>query len=70
MFKEPSVKDRPQISQPTLMASTATQASAPLVVTVTPSRAAPKVHEEPGVETSLFVLQRQITDKQPETSEK
>ncbi|XP_011486721.3 zinc metalloproteinase-disintegrin-like atrase-A [Oryzias latipes] len=33
---------RPQISQPTLMASTATQAHSPLVGAVTPSRAAPQ----------------------------
>ncbi|XP_010768252.1 zinc metalloproteinase-disintegrin-like 2d [Notothenia coriiceps] len=42
MFQDGSVKDRPQISAPTFMASTATQAYAPLVVTVTPSRAAPQ----------------------------
>ncbi|KAM8729894.1 zinc metalloproteinase-disintegrin-like atrase-A [Acanthopagrus schlegelii] len=42
MFQESSVKDRPQISQPTLMASTATHACAPLIVTVTPSRPAPQ----------------------------
>ncbi|KAA8581261.1 hypothetical protein FQN60_002842 [Etheostoma spectabile] len=33
---------RPQISQPTFMESTATQAYAPLIVTVSPSRAAPQ----------------------------
>lgn len=44
MFQEPSAKDRPQISQPTFMESTATQACAPLMVTVTPSRVAPQVH--------------------------
>ncbi|KAI4807528.1 hypothetical protein KUCAC02_027331 [Chaenocephalus aceratus] len=42
IFQDGSVKDRPQISAPTFMASTATQAYAPLVVTVTPSRAAPQ----------------------------
>ncbi|XP_071062798.1 zinc metalloproteinase-disintegrin-like 2d isoform X1 [Pseudochaenichthys georgianus] len=42
MFQDGSVKDRPQISAPTFMASTATQAYAPLIVTVTPSRAAPQ----------------------------
>ncbi|XP_070783091.1 disintegrin and metalloproteinase domain-containing protein 8-like [Enoplosus armatus] len=42
MFQEPSAKDRPQISQPTFMESTATQACASLIVTVTPSRAAPQ----------------------------
>ncbi|KAM6896866.1 zinc metalloproteinase-disintegrin-like 2d [Xenentodon cancila] len=41
-FQEAGVKDRPQISQPTLMASTATQASSPLVVTVASSRPAPQ----------------------------
>ncbi|XP_035527384.1 disintegrin and metalloproteinase domain-containing protein 8-like [Morone saxatilis] len=42
MFQEPNGKDRPQISQPTFMESTAAQASAPLIVTVTPSRPAPQ----------------------------
>ncbi|XP_029383336.1 zinc metalloproteinase-disintegrin-like 2d [Echeneis naucrates] len=42
MFQDGSVKERPNISQPTFMASTATQASAPLIVTVSPSRAAPQ----------------------------
>ncbi|XP_063749400.1 zinc metalloproteinase-disintegrin-like 8 [Eleginops maclovinus] len=42
MFQEQSVKERPQISVPTFMASTATQAYAPLVVSVTPSRSAPQ----------------------------
>ncbi|XP_044035942.1 disintegrin and metalloproteinase domain-containing protein 8 isoform X2 [Siniperca chuatsi] len=42
MFQEPGVKGRPQISQPTFMESTATQACAPLVVAVTPSRPAPQ----------------------------
>ncbi|XP_034050116.1 zinc metalloproteinase-disintegrin-like 2d isoform X2 [Thalassophryne amazonica] len=41
MFQEGRVKERPQISQPTFMASTASHASAPLVVSVVPSRAAP-----------------------------
>uniref|UniRef100_A0A3B4U0B1 Zinc metalloproteinase-disintegrin-like MTP8 n=1 Tax=Seriola dumerili TaxID=41447 RepID=A0A3B4U0B1_SERDU len=44
MFQEPSVKERPQISHPTFMESTATQACAPLIVTtVPPSRLAPQV---------------------------
>lgn len=43
MFQEQSVKDRPQISQPTFMESTASQACTPLIVTVTPSRPAPQV---------------------------
>ncbi|XP_023262532.1 zinc metalloproteinase-disintegrin-like MTP8 [Seriola lalandi dorsalis] len=42
MFQEPSVKERPQISHPTFMESTATQACAPLIVTVPPSRPAPQ----------------------------
>ncbi|XP_029977646.1 zinc metalloproteinase-disintegrin-like jararhagin [Sphaeramia orbicularis] len=42
MFPKPSLRDRPQISQPTFMESTATQACAPLFVTVTPSRPAPQ----------------------------
>ncbi|XP_051273653.1 zinc metalloproteinase-disintegrin-like 2d [Dicentrarchus labrax] len=42
MFQEPNGKDRPQISQPTFMESTAAQACAPLIVTVTPSRPAPQ----------------------------
>ncbi|XP_026207864.1 disintegrin and metalloproteinase domain-containing protein 8 [Anabas testudineus] len=42
VYREQSVKERPQISQPTFMASTATRACAPLIVTVTPSRPAPQ----------------------------
>ncbi|KAK9529996.1 hypothetical protein VZT92_011536 [Zoarces viviparus] len=42
MFQEHSVKDRPQISPPTFMESTATQVCAPLIVAVSPSRAAPQ----------------------------
>ncbi|XP_029312864.1 zinc metalloproteinase-disintegrin-like atrase-A [Cottoperca gobio] len=42
MFQEPSVKDRPQISQPTFLESTASQACTPLIVTVSPSRAPPQ----------------------------
>ncbi|XP_054455129.1 zinc metalloproteinase-disintegrin-like 2d [Anoplopoma fimbria] len=42
MFQEQSMKDRPQISLPTFMESTATQACSPLIVTVSPSRAAPQ----------------------------
>ncbi|XP_049418739.1 zinc metalloproteinase-disintegrin-like 2d [Epinephelus fuscoguttatus] len=42
MFQESSVKDRPQISQPTFMESTATQACTPLMVRVSPCRAAPQ----------------------------
>ncbi|KAF3704093.1 Disintegrin and metalloproteinase domain-containing protein 8 [Channa argus] len=42
MFQEPDTKARPQISQPTFKESTATQARAPLIVTVTPTRPAPQ----------------------------
>ncbi|KAM9425807.1 zinc metalloproteinase-disintegrin-like jararhagin [Pholidichthys leucotaenia] len=42
MFKQEDVGERPQISPPTFMASTATQACSPLIVTVTPSRPAPQ----------------------------
>uniref|UniRef100_UPI003AACAE1B zinc metalloproteinase-disintegrin-like atrase-A n=1 Tax=Centroberyx gerrardi TaxID=166262 RepID=UPI003AACAE1B len=42
MFQELSVKERPQISQPTFMDSTATQDCTPLFVTVVPSRPAPQ----------------------------
>ncbi|KAM4623304.1 zinc metalloproteinase-disintegrin-like VMP-III isoform 1-T2 [Polymixia lowei] len=42
MFQEASAKERPQISQPTFMESTATQAYTPLFVTVVPSRPAPQ----------------------------
>ncbi|XP_037610579.1 zinc metalloproteinase-disintegrin-like BjussuMP-1 [Sebastes umbrosus] len=42
MFQELTVQERPQISQPTFMQSTATQACAPLIVPVSPSRAAPQ----------------------------
>ncbi|XP_034716654.1 disintegrin and metalloproteinase domain-containing protein 8-like [Etheostoma cragini] len=38
----PMFRGRPQISQPTFMESTATQAYAPLIVAVSPSRAAPQ----------------------------
>lgn len=41
MFQEPNVKDRPEISQPTFMDSTAAQACAPLLAT--PSRPPPQV---------------------------
>ncbi|XP_029954393.1 disintegrin and metalloproteinase domain-containing protein 8-like isoform X2 [Salarias fasciatus] len=48
VFRESSVKDRPQISQPTFMASTATQACMPLMVTVTPSRPPPQPPQKPS----------------------
>ncbi|KAK7919428.1 hypothetical protein WMY93_010712 [Mugilogobius chulae] len=41
IFDKPSVKPRPEISQPTLMESTAAQVCAPLFVSVPPSRPAP-----------------------------
>uniref|UniRef100_UPI0037E8A58C disintegrin and metalloproteinase domain-containing protein 8 n=1 Tax=Semicossyphus pulcher TaxID=241346 RepID=UPI0037E8A58C len=48
MFTEPSVKDRPQISLPTFMDSTATQACTPLIVTVSPCRPAPQPPKKPS----------------------
>ncbi|CAN9508681.1 unnamed protein product [Ophioblennius macclurei] len=44
----PPLKERPLISQPTFMATTATQACMPLVVTVTPSRPAPQPPQKPA----------------------
>ncbi|XP_047465890.1 disintegrin and metalloproteinase domain-containing protein 8 [Mugil cephalus] len=41
-------KDKPQISQPTFMESTAPQAFSPLIVTVTPSRPAPQPPKKPS----------------------
>ncbi|MEQ2294805.1 hypothetical protein AMECASPLE_007526 [Ameca splendens] len=41
-------RDRPQISQPTLMESTSTQPCSPLVVTVTPSRPPPQPPPKPS----------------------
>lgn len=60
MFQEPSVKDRPQISEPTFMDSTATQVCAPLIVT--PSRPAPQVHR--AVILKELVLYGQLTHNQ------
>nr|XP_046232317.1 zinc metalloproteinase-disintegrin-like BjussuMP-1 [Scatophagus argus] len=48
MFQEPGAKDRPQISQPTFVESTATQACAPLIVMATPSRPAPQPPKKPS----------------------
>ncbi|GAA6214640.1 zinc metalloproteinase-disintegrin-like 2d [Lates japonicus] len=62
MFQEPSVKERPQISQPTFMESTATQACAPLIVTVTPGRPAPQPPKKPS---SLSTSQTEPTKPQP-----
>ncbi|KAK2820733.1 hypothetical protein Q5P01_023692 [Channa striata] len=42
MFQEPDSKERPQISQPTFMESTAAQACVPHTLIVTPSRPAPQ----------------------------
>ncbi|KAM4526537.1 zinc metalloproteinase-disintegrin-like VMP-III [Fundulus diaphanus] len=47
MSPENGLKDRPRISQPTLMASTSTQACSPLVVTATPSRPPPQAKPAP-----------------------
>ncbi|CAJ1079993.1 snake venom metalloproteinase-disintegrin-like mocarhagin isoform X1 [Xyrichtys novacula] len=52
MFQEPSVKNRPQISLPTFMESTATQACTPLIVTVTPCRPAPQPPKTLSAESS------------------
>lgn len=48
MFQENGIRDRPQISQPTLMESTSTQACSPLVVTVTPCRPPPQPPHKPS----------------------
>ncbi|XP_076008288.1 zinc metalloproteinase-disintegrin-like atrase-A [Genypterus blacodes] len=42
MFQEPSGKERPQISQPTFMETTATQSCTPLFVSTPPCRPAPQ----------------------------
>ncbi|XP_034563234.1 snake venom metalloproteinase-disintegrin-like mocarhagin isoform X2 [Notolabrus celidotus] len=63
MFKEPSVKDRPQISLPTFMESTATQACTPLIVTVTPCRPAPQPPKKPSAASSTS--QTETTIPQP-----
>ncbi|CAK6976651.1 zinc metalloproteinase-disintegrin-like atrase-A [Scomber scombrus] len=42
MFQESNVKERPQISQPTFMTTTATRVCSPLIVTATPNRTAPQ----------------------------
>ncbi|XP_068161489.1 zinc metalloproteinase-disintegrin-like 2d isoform X1 [Antennarius striatus] len=62
MFKEPSVKDRPQISPPTFMESTASQACNPLIVPI-PSRPAPQPpKKEPSVS---LITQSELTKPQP-----
>ncbi|XP_015237842.1 PREDICTED: zinc metalloproteinase-disintegrin-like 2d [Cyprinodon variegatus] len=48
MFQEKGVRERPQISQPTLTESTSTQACSPLFVTVTPSRPASLPQPKPS----------------------
>uniref|UniRef100_A0A667ZZM0 ADAM metallopeptidase domain 8b n=1 Tax=Myripristis murdjan TaxID=586833 RepID=A0A667ZZM0_9TELE len=53
MFQELNVKERPQISQPTFLESTATQACSPLIVTVVPSR--PQVYANP--------MEKYVSDK-------
>ncbi|CAB1434235.1 unnamed protein product [Pleuronectes platessa] len=52
MFQEAEVKDRPQISQPTLMGSTAAQVCDPLMVHVTPSRPAPQPPQKESLVSS------------------
>ncbi|XP_070707476.1 disintegrin and metalloproteinase domain-containing protein 8 [Pempheris klunzingeri] len=64
MFQEPNGKDRPQISQPTFMESTATQEHcSPLMVTVTPSRPAPQPPQKPSSVTPAS--QTEPTKPQP-----
>lgn len=48
VFQEQGVSGRPQISPPTFMASTATQACAPLMVSAPPRAAAPQVPTRRG----------------------
>lgn len=57
MFREPSVKERPQISLPTFMESTATQACTPLIVTVTPCRPAPQPPKNPSTASSTSLTE-------------
>lgn len=54
MLDKPSIKNRPEISQPTLMESTATQVCAPVLVTVAPNRPGPLPPKKlpPGPPTS------------------
>ena len=60
MFQEGSTKGKPQISAPTFMESTATQACTPLMVSVVPSRAAPQVrHNELLCDVTVMLLLRQ-----------
>ncbi|XP_024909606.1 zinc metalloproteinase-disintegrin-like batroxstatin-1 isoform X2 [Cynoglossus semilaevis] len=61
MFNEASVKERPQISQPTLMQSTATQACTPLMA-VTPCRPAP---QPPRISSVLSTSQTEPHKPQP-----
>lgn len=55
MFNEASVKERPQISQPTLMQATVTQACTPLMA-VTPCRPAPQVQTIMGNKQCVVYL--------------
>ncbi|KAG7231800.1 hypothetical protein INR49_008950, partial [Caranx melampygus] len=64
MFQEAGVKDRPQISNPTFMASTATQARAPLIVTAVPSRPAPQPPNKAS--TSSTSSSSSVSTSQPE----
>ncbi|KAM3859613.1 zinc metalloproteinase-disintegrin-like VLAIP-B [Diretmus argenteus] len=48
MFQDLSAKDRPHISQPTFMESTAKQVRDPVCVTVVPGRAAPQSPKKPS----------------------
>ncbi|XP_060883770.1 snake venom metalloproteinase-disintegrin-like mocarhagin [Labrus mixtus] len=63
MFQEPSVKDRPQISLPTFMDSTATHVCTPLMVTVSPCRPAPQPPKKPSAASSTS--QAEPTKPQP-----
>ncbi|XP_007572999.1 zinc metalloproteinase-disintegrin-like 2d [Poecilia formosa] len=48
VFQEKAVRDRPQISQPTLMESTSSRVCSPLVVAVTPCRPSPQPPPKPS----------------------
>lgn len=51
IFQQPDPKDRPQISDPTLMETTATQATTPLMLT--PSRPPPQVQQSTSSQSAL-----------------
>lgn len=63
MFQEPSVKNRPQISLPTFMETTATQVCTPLIITVAPCRPAPQPPVKPSEESPTS--QAEPTKPQP-----